>query len=85
VQFDFESGFSTEGVLPAVVGVRLGSTGYFIAILREEGDKFLVGDPLNGGEILSRGGQLHAIQVQWLSRAREKEGSLRDHSLPTWE
>ena len=55
VQFDFESGFSPEGGLPAVVGVRLGSIGHFIAILRAEGDRFLVGDPLNGREILSRG------------------------------
>lgn len=53
-QFDFGSGLSPERGLPAVVGVRLGSIGHFIAILGQEGDQFIVGDPLSGRELLSR-------------------------------
>ncbi len=52
-QFDFETGFSPDGGLPAVVGVRLGTVGHFIAILGEEDGKFIVGDPLQGRELLS--------------------------------
>jgi hypothetical protein len=54
VNFEFRPGFSAEGGLPAVVGVRLGSIGHFIAILGEEKGKFVVGDPLHGHELLSR-------------------------------
>ena len=52
--FDFGSSFSPEGGLPAVVGVRLGSIGHFIAILGQHGDQFIVGDPLIGRELMSR-------------------------------
>lgn len=38
--------------LPAIVGVRFGGTGHFIAILSREGDRFHVGDPLRGSEVL---------------------------------
>ena len=54
VHFEFASGFSPDGGLPAVVGVRLGVIGHFIAILCQKGDTFLVGDPLIGRELLSR-------------------------------
>lgn len=54
VNFEFSPGFSPEDGLPAVVGVRLGSIGHFIAILGQEGDKFVIGDPLRGRELLSR-------------------------------
>ena len=54
VNFEFSSGFSPEDGLPAVIGVRLGSIGRFIAILGEEEGKFVVGDPLRGQELLSR-------------------------------
>ena len=54
VNFEFSPGFSPEDGLPAVVGVRLGYIGHFIAILGQEGDKFVIGDPLNGRELLSR-------------------------------
>lgn len=54
VNFEFSPGFSPEDGLPAVVGVRLGSIGHFIAILGEEEGKFVVGDPLRGRELLSR-------------------------------
>ena len=52
VEFDLDAGFTPEYGLPAVVGVRLGSVGHFIPILAQEGDNFLVGDPLRGSELL---------------------------------
>lgn len=52
--FDFGSGFSPEQGLPAVVGVQLGSIGHFIAVLGQENDQFVVGDPMQGRELLSR-------------------------------
>ena len=54
VAFEFSPGFPPADGLPAVVGVRLGSIGHFIAILGQEGDKFVIGDPLRGRELLSR-------------------------------
>jgi hypothetical protein len=54
VNFKFNPGFSPEDGLPAVVGVRLESIGHFIAILGQEGDKFIIGDPLRGRKLLSR-------------------------------
>lgn len=54
VDFDFSTGFSPEGGLPAVVGVRLGTVGHFIAVMGMQGDRFIVGDPLRGRELLSR-------------------------------
>ena len=53
VKFDFCSGFSPEGGLPAVVGVRLGSIGHFIPVLGQEGERFIIGDPLRGREVLT--------------------------------
>ncbi len=53
VRFDFSDGFSQEGTLPAVVGVKLGNIGHFIAVLGKEDDKFVVGDPLVGREVMS--------------------------------
>ncbi len=49
-----EPGYSPEVPLPAVAGVRLGATGHFIAILSREGDRFRIGDPLRGSEIIPR-------------------------------
>ena len=40
--------------LPALVGVMLGSVGHFIPILGQEGDRFIVGDPLRGRELMSQ-------------------------------
>ena len=54
VDFVFTPGFTPEDGLPAVVGVRLGARGHFIPILGQEGDRFIVGDPLRGQELLSR-------------------------------
>lgn len=53
VEFDFGSGFSPEGGMPAVVGVRLGSIGHFIPVLGREGERFVIGDPLQGREVLT--------------------------------
>jgi hypothetical protein len=54
VDFEIGPGFSPGDGLPAVVGVRLGSIGHFIPILGQEGDRFVIGDPLRGRELLSR-------------------------------
>jgi len=54
VNFEFSPGFSPEDGFPAMLGVRFGSTGHFIAILGKEEGKFVVGDPLRGRELLSR-------------------------------
>lgn len=51
--FDFSSGFLPEGGLPAVVGVRLGSIGHFIPVIGKDGDRFIIGDPLIGKELLT--------------------------------
>jgi hypothetical protein len=53
VEFDLRSGFSPDGGLPAVVGVRLGSIGHFIPVLGREGERFIIGDPLRGREVLT--------------------------------
>ena len=52
--FDFTSGFKPERGLPAVVGVRIGTLGHFIAVLGMENGKYITGDPLRGRELLSR-------------------------------
>jgi len=54
VDFVFTRGFTPDDGLPAVVGVLLGSVGHFIPILGQEGDRFIIGDPLRGRELLSR-------------------------------
>lgn len=47
-RFDFKTGFQPSVGLPAVVGVRLGDQGHFIAVLRMDGDQVTFADPLNG-------------------------------------
>jgi hypothetical protein len=51
--FDFRSTFSPVVGLPAVVGVRLGSVGHFIAVLDFHDDLITFADPLRGEERLS--------------------------------
>lgn len=51
--FHFSSGFNPQIPVPAVAGVRVDSNGHFIAILSRNGDRFHIGDPLNGPEELS--------------------------------
>ena len=53
-RFVFKAGFTPEEGLPAIVGVRLGSIGHFIAIIEEKDGIFVVGDPMRGREEVSR-------------------------------
>lgn len=44
-------------LIPSIAGVRLnqtGNSGHFIALLAKDGEDFIVGDPLNGREKLTR-------------------------------
>lgn len=62
VRFDIGSGgFHPDGGLPAVVGVMIGARGHFIAVLGREGEKFIVGDPLVGRELLT----LEQMEQRW--------------------
>ena len=36
-----------------MVGVRLGNIGHFIPVLGREGERFVIGDPLKGKEVLT--------------------------------
>lgn len=54
VQYNFTQGFSSESPFPAIVGVKLGPIGHFIPILKREVDKYLIGDPLKGRELLTQ-------------------------------
>ncbi|WAC21556.1 cysteine peptidase family C39 domain-containing protein [Luteolibacter sp. SL250] len=53
VHFDFRESFSPDVEFPAVVGVKLGSTGHFIPVLEVKGDQIHIADPLRGGEWIS--------------------------------
>jgi predicted double-glycine peptidase len=52
-RFDFHSTFSRTTGFPALVGVRLGGTGHFIAILEVRGGQVTFADPLFGERRLS--------------------------------
>ena len=47
-RFDFEPTFSTSVGFPAMIGVRVGSFGHFIAVLEVSGDQVTCVDPLSG-------------------------------------
>lgn len=49
-RFDFRESFNPEFGLPAVVGVRLGSLGHFIAVREVKDDQVVFADPLHGEE-----------------------------------
>jgi hypothetical protein len=51
--FDFRSTFSPDVGFPALVGVRLGGAGHFIAVLEVRGEVVRFVDPLSGEEKLS--------------------------------
>ena len=51
-RFDFRRTFDPAD-LPAVVGVRFGNVGHFIAVLNVKGDQVTFADPLRGEERLS--------------------------------
>jgi len=59
---DFLQEQENPSLLPAIVGVRFGQTGHFIAVLSRQGDQFHVGDPLRGSELLSREEFIHRYQ-----------------------
>jgi hypothetical protein len=48
VQFILQTDASQPWPCPAIAGVRLGESGHFITILRCQGDKYVIGDPLGG-------------------------------------
>ncbi len=52
-RFDFRRTFSPSAGLPALVGVRLGGVGHFIAVLDLRDDQITFADPLSGEEHLS--------------------------------
>jgi len=52
-KFDFRPGMPEDLVFPAMVGIRLGSAGHFIAVLERDGDMLTVADPLSGKEIVT--------------------------------
>lgn len=54
-RFEFRETFDPEAGLPAVVGVRLGTNGHFIAVLGISDGKVTFADPLIGREVLPVG------------------------------
>jgi Peptidase C39 family len=57
VHFDFISDVNQPWPFPAIAGVRLpgsGNTGHFITVLDHIGDKYLIGDPLEGRIVQSQ-------------------------------
>jgi hypothetical protein len=52
-RFEFRRTFSPDAGFPALVGVRLGRVGHFIAVLDIRGDQVTFADPLHGREQLS--------------------------------
>jgi hypothetical protein len=54
VDFDLAPGFDPDGGLPAVVGVKLGEVGHFIAILGKESDQYIVGEPVTGRKLMTQ-------------------------------
>lgn len=53
VRFDFRRTFSPAAGQPALVGVRLGGAGHFIAVLEFRDEQITFADPLRGEEHLS--------------------------------
>lgn len=52
-QFDFRDSFSPSVGFPALVGVKFGGAGHFIAVLDLQDDQVTLADPLRGEEHLS--------------------------------
>jgi hypothetical protein len=61
VRFVFKDTFAPEVGLPAVVGVRFGQAGHFIAVLDVTGGEVHFADPLRGEERLFAGGVSAAL------------------------
>ena len=55
VEFHIEHGGLPDKVpAPAIAGVRIGDIGHFIAILEQNGDQLVIGDPMHGRSEASR-------------------------------
>ena len=54
-RFVFRESFDPEAGFPAIVGVKIGASGHFIAVLDCVGGRVTVADPLYGRETLSLG------------------------------
>lgn len=52
-KFDFRDGLPDDIRLPAMLGVRFGTSGHFIAVLEKQGGRFTIADPLFGREVLT--------------------------------
>lgn len=52
-KFDFRRGMPEDLALPAMVGIRLGNAGHFIAVLERNGEMLTIADPLSGKETVS--------------------------------
>ena len=52
-RFEFRDTFAPEAGLPAMVGVKLGTIGHFIAVLAVKDDRVTFVDPLTGEETVS--------------------------------
>jgi hypothetical protein len=52
-RFDIRQTFSPDAGLPAVVGVRFGGAGHFIAVLTVDQEKVTFADPLSGEDTVS--------------------------------
>lgn len=52
-KFDFRHGMPEDLALPAMVGIRLGNAGHFIAVLERNGEMLTIADPLSGKETVS--------------------------------
>jgi len=52
-RFVFCESFDSQAGLPAIVGVKIGTSGHFIAVLGAINGRVTVADPLYGREILS--------------------------------
>ena len=66
-RFDFRQTFTPSVGLPAMVGVRLGSVGHFIAVLEVNGDQVSYGDPGNLARITCFTGTNPEVHLSGLS------------------
>jgi len=48
VNYRLDNGFPADLKIPAIAGVRVGNYGHFIAIIKTENGKYIIGDPLKG-------------------------------------
>jgi hypothetical protein len=70
-RFAFRKTFSPSAGLPAVVGVRVGGLGHFIAVLDVTNDQITFADPLSGKEQLAFSPVPPAIRLHGLSHGSD--------------